>query len=77
MAFSRRLSVVLVKLKMAETLKEAVTFVEQGRMTLFLVQRLRLRVLRHSSWPGAGAGPGYACHSHSGGLGHLGGQQRH
>ena len=44
LAFSnrRRLPVVLVRLKMSETLKEAVTFVEQGRKCILTIDFCRL-----------------------------------
>ena len=60
----RRLAVVMVRLKMAETVKEAVRFIEQGRTAARSVLRSRsragsgrptcgsLRVLTHGSHPG-------------------------
>lgn len=55
----RRLAVILVRLKMAESIKEAATFIEQGRTRL---RTLSLAyVSRCSCWTGGYSGP---CCSH-------------
>jgi U3 small nucleolar ribonucleoprotein protein IMP3 len=49
----RRLPILLVRMKMAETLREATTFVEQGRMWtfIFIIHFIRVQIFELARKP--------------------------